>query len=431
MAYLFPLALRGVGTCDIEGLDSYILRLARCHGVSPIYLLKTVLERHPATATRLTTTVAYVFSGDLLVTAVRPNFTTQDIVVALENATGRHDLRSATFLALQSALHRSMRTFSRRFRWCPGCFREFNASGEEAYFKLIWRLNAVNHCHIHGLPLEDCCPQCGAHQNRMKLPSALQFCQKCGKYLSADVELCDKSIVRKPHDKDLEELVNEISTNHAQDYPRDGVQKVLIELFDRAWQNGQEDELWASCPRDEYLALIHGHKPVTLQTSRRLAFHFGMSLVDLLSGRIDTSSKVLNPEWTAALPLEMKPRKRPRPRNREVMLDKLMAVLSNYDGKEAPPLKKVASDMEVSVGCLQYHFPVVCKEVVQRYKQRIEDTKKRMEAHAKQAVLAFFVRPKYDEYSKSKKNALRVIRAETGLPKNVLRRAINEVLDTL
>lgn len=431
MAYLFPLTLRGVGTCDIEGLDSYILRLSRSHGVSPRHLLKAVLERHPPTAASLATTATNVFSGDQLLTVVRPNLTTQDIVIALGNATGRQDLRSATFLALQPALHRSMRTFSRRFRWCPGCLREFNANGEEAYFKLIWRLDTIGHCHIHGLPLEDRCPQCGAHQNRMKLPLALQFCQECGKYLPTDVDLYDKSVVRKQRDKDLEDLVYEIASNPAQEYPRDGVQKVLSELFDRAWEKGQEDELWASFPRDEYLALIHAHKPVTLQTARRLAFHFGMPLVDLLSGRIDASSKVLNPEWTACLPLEMKPRKRSRPRNRVVMLDKLMAVLSSYDGKEAPPLKKVASDMEVSVGCLQYHFPVACKEVVQRYKQRITDTKKSMEAHAKQAALAFFVKPEYDEYSKSKKNALRVIRAETGLPKHVLRHAISEVLDVL
>ncbi len=51
-----------------------------------------------------------------------------------------------------------------------------------------------------------------------------------------------------------------------------------------------------------------------------------------------------------------------------------------------------------------------------------------MRLKARSAILAFFTNEKYAFERKSRKHALRVLRAETGLPKNVLRQEIATVL---
>ena len=78
----------------------------------------------------------------------------------------------------------------------------------------------------------------------------------------------------------------------------------------------------------------------------------------------------------------------------------------------------------VSVGYIDYRFPDLAKRVIEqhpRYQQR-EQLVKQYRAQA--AALQFFTDDRYADHTRSRKEAYRVLRAETGLPKWVLKNAI-------
>ncbi len=313
MAYLFPVALRGVGTADIEAFGPYIHRLADAHGISAGRLLAHVVSWHAAEHPELQQCLAGLHSTTDLCIYVRPNHATQQLVEIFANATGNVELRCGTFLALQDALDRSMDTFTSHTCWCPACMREFEAMEDPGYFKLLWQLQAVTHCPTHGLPLRSTCAVCGSYQNGLGARSDCRTCKKCGSPLSEGQNVGDRAGSWENHGADLIELVELIASDSTLAFPASGVRSVLSAIFDEVWAKEHEGKFWELIPRDECISIVTGHQPVSLMTARRIAFRLGMHLSDLLAGTVTMTSEVLDPAWTSVLPQEMRPRKRRPP----------------------------------------------------------------------------------------------------------------------
>ncbi len=429
MPYLIPLEIRGLGTPDIEALSSYIHRLACAHEVTVATLLKKVAAwyqaAHPDLVKEITKPGA---AGDLSV-YIRPNQGTADLVKMLIAAVNEPDLVATTFISLQNALDRSAGVFSRHMRWCPLCMKESQAQGESGYFKLLWTLKAITHCPEHRIELMDECSVCGAKQGGYGYKTEPCKCQKCDNYLS-EGKVEDSSFTNSWNlsGADMFHLVDYISRNPQVVFPKDGVRAALSDLFDKAWRDGEEEKLWSIYPRDELLCVIDGITPMTITGARKIAYKFGLNLEDVLSGDISQSPEILNAEWSRKLPKDLRPKIRKKNYARDNILEKIHKAMKLY--KDSPkPLVFYAGHVSVSTGYLNYHYPVLSKRIVaghQKWKNA-ENTRKKQQANNE--VLNLIAGGDSPHMLISRKRALREIRRKTGLPKNVVREAINDVFE--
>ncbi|WP_289083745.1 hypothetical protein, partial [uncultured Spongiibacter sp.] len=150
-----------------------------------------------------------------------------------------------------------------------------------------------------------------------------------------------------------------------------------------------------------------------------------VSLSALLSGDAIQSSSILTADWFCEFPPGFAPIERKHQRNHEKVLSALQKLLSS---EGCPPSKKEAArKLGVSVGYLEYRFPAVISRVVQNHREFVESQRRARKLEARRAALEYFVAPEYREAVKSRKQAYRVLRQETGLPKFMLKDAINDV----
>jgi len=431
MTIFFPVKLRGVGSVDVESFSSYLHRLAHCHGVSISKLLIYAFE-HFSDVSGGDKKAPPIFHsrGDLTI-YVRPNPVTRKTVEVVEFVTGNDNLKSGTFLSLESSLNRSVDVFSSRMRWCTDCMAEFNEQGDSGYFKLIWHLKSIKHCPTHGTQLLDECPHCGGHQGLYGKRTDAILCQRCRGNLGVQKEILCHANSWEVESPDLLNLVKEISRDSELDFPGNGVKNIVSHLYDEAWRNEQESEFWNIIPKNECIGIDSGQIPMTLTTARRIAFQLGVDLVSLLTGAIGQCSGLLDSDWFSRLPREIKPRKRKKPHDRTRIHKGVISVLKRCKRTHPIPLRMVAKEVGVTVGCLQYHFPVLSHKIVEDYKiwHKCELLRKRQEARSE--ALKFFTDRESSGPLQSRKSAYKAIREKAGFSKFMLKEEINEVYKIL
>lgn len=407
----------------MEALSSYLQRLAIAHGVSIWKLLDRLRSWYRRDHPDFTDHLEGAFSSPDLSVFVRPNKTTQQIVAMLEYVTGSKELRCGTFLPLIGALNRSVGLFAERPRWCPACMGEFERTDDRGYLKLLWLLKPITHCPTHGISLHHKCGECGARQRTSKFKPHFTRCSECETKFSGVLETQELQSTWSYEGADLIQLVETIASDGQLVFPAGGIQRMISALFDKVWTEGEELRFWKILPRDECLSIASGDEPATLATARRLAFRISVPLPLLLMGQVELTSGVLDPEWTKELPKEMQPKRRRKRRDRDLILRKLKQTISRHE-KSPLSLKQAAKKVGVSVGCLQYHFPAQSRDIVTAYLEWKTEQQNRKRIEARAAAMAFFTSDRYGRHPRSKKQALRSLRKETGLPKNILREAI-------
>ncbi|WP_018414510.1 hypothetical protein [Teredinibacter turnerae] len=98
----------------------------------------------------------------------------------------------------------------------------------------------------------------------------------------------------------------------------------------------------------------------------------------------------------------------------------------NLNFNENPlSLKETARQLDVSVGYLEYRFPAQCKDIVRRYMLYTQQEQLRKRYLAQSKALEYFISKAKSGQPKSRKKAYRILKEQTGLPKFVLKRAIN------
>ena len=162
---LYNLEPIGVGTPYVESLTGYIARLAEAHGLPPGILVLT--EIAPLVKE------GYVFSGSSKDKALEKvygsrngkrilngmDLTATALVQALEALTQRENLHFLTMLTWGDVL--SSKGLLRDSRaWCRICYDCWYVTGQTVYEPLIWALDVVTVCPLHGYPLETQCPSC-------------------------------------------------------------------------------------------------------------------------------------------------------------------------------------------------------------------------------------------------------------------------------
>ena len=426
---LFRIPLIGVGSSEVESLAGYIHRISYEHGVYVGELLR-FCHRHAESEfskPEYPKLPSYVTVAEI----IRVNEISDMVLEMFEIMTGQ-DLKAGTLSWMRHLITRLTGEIHPGFRWCPECFSEMEAMGQEAYFKLIWSVKTVDYCATHRTPLVSGCGQCGCNQTTYIKDYPLSQCQSCGWSLAKrKVRLRAKDV--RPSwvamGSDITVLFKDVTTEGIQDFYPENIRLSLEKVFDHYWRTENEEEFYRVLSRDKLLAIIYKQTPISFRTARLIAFKLGISLHTLLSGNAQNTTAVLDADWFCSLPpgyLESSSR---RKNDHRLIIKKVRRLI-----KKAPEplsLKALAKKADVSVGYLEYRHPVLVSTVVMAHKNFEDQQRQKKLNLAQSKALEYFTSAKYRGSTQSRKQAYRSIVEETGLPKFMLKKAIKSAYDAV
>lgn len=273
MPHYLPLPLCGSGMSDVEGLSSYVSRLAYLHGASRHQFIAHLSDwwaRHNDQHRPLPKQCA----------SVRLNGYSLDaelFVEALHAATGMSDIRAATLLPLRFVCAKNCIGSTRYHRaWCPRCYQEDRLAGRPAYDRLLWRLQSYERCSAHGLRLETLCPHCGSIQTDPGRPQQLDVCVGCKGDLFGLPSRWQRATRSELGEEDLERLLAYIA-QHPHIQFAASAPWVFIEKMKDFFPRGELIRYAGD-------VFHHRQSPVRPQLNSLLAmaFYFGTPLLDIL-----------------------------------------------------------------------------------------------------------------------------------------------------
>ena len=356
---------------------------------------------------------------------VRPTTTTESVVdlLALGKAESRQNLERGTFLYLRTALARAQGTYSKQLRWCPGCFHEQLLDHGHAYLKLSWFLLAVSACDIHRIVLRAGCPHCGHNPKPWRGWTSFETCPHCEGRLDLITSPDNRVLEPERVASDLVDLVGEVASA-TQPFPAGEANRYIAHRFEEAWRQEREQELWKKLPRDECLRFQVDGEPITLAVARRLAFRLEIPIADLLRGGA-TSNRAFGFATAAPLPASMRSAHRNGSIDSAVLVKQLRLLLD--PASEPLSLRKIAQRLHVSVGAMRYHAPLPVAKLAERYKRHLRAIRVEKQSAAVGAVVDGIRKWHLNETAPiANKTLLKRLMKTTGLPKEVLRKAIKD-----
>ena len=174
---LLPLCPAGVGTELVEGLSSYVVRLAVAHVLPTRLFVTELFPRSYGCSPR------EALLGRRGVWLNGMGGTARAVATSLERFTLQKNLGRLTLGAL-CALLPPGRVLSLRRRWCPSCYAQMRGDQGECWDPLVWSLAPVVWCPRHRQPLADTCPFCDRAQPWLARDTALGWCAWCGNDLA-------------------------------------------------------------------------------------------------------------------------------------------------------------------------------------------------------------------------------------------------------
>lgn len=174
----------GAGTAEVEGLPSYLTRLAAAHSLTVAAFVRSSLPAllRPTESNRRTNI------GELPAVAERASgmsSTAESWSTAIGELVAR-DLRGLTLLGWSPALAGSG-YLRRRIAHCPSCLDDMAGTGS-VYEPLAWSIAQVTHCLRHESILDLRCPHCLREQSPLRLRGRPGLCGSCGRWLGGHRE---------------------------------------------------------------------------------------------------------------------------------------------------------------------------------------------------------------------------------------------------
>ncbi|MGN7299507.1 TniQ family protein [Ferdinandcohnia sp. SAFN-114] len=186
---LFSIEPIGLGTPYVESLTSYISRLADYHcvftGVLLSKLLALYLDKYYITAIGSRGGNGFYDSSS----GVNGIGTlASDFVEVIENLTSRSNLKMLTLLSWAS-ITSTRNLLDIKKKWCPYCFDELFATGQQIYEPLIWCFKESKNCLKHNIPLHTSCEKCEIKMNPLSRNSKPGYCDNCRSWLGNEGEI--------------------------------------------------------------------------------------------------------------------------------------------------------------------------------------------------------------------------------------------------
>lgn len=184
---LAPLLVSDLNSSLVESTESYIVRLAGVHCVSPRKVIHLVgaIGSHVGQSNREALKPFAAQSGGRWFEyndVCGYSNTAASFIGALSLLTGQNELRCTSLVAFQNLFARNGGScFFRYRRWCPLCYYENKNSSEP----LCWGLKFIHRCEVHDCLLESECRLCHATQNRFRPADVRTSCKRCKESLGS------------------------------------------------------------------------------------------------------------------------------------------------------------------------------------------------------------------------------------------------------
>lgn len=412
MAEYFSLPHLGAGTVEVEGLSSYLTRMAQAHGCSEWQLASHLrawwerthsqgsADRFPSIAHSTCRTPLCGMGSDV-----------EKLVVALRHATGVTTLRSGTMMPIAPALSPTSIGVLRTSRaWCPACYTEDSKSNQPLYDRLLWALLPVTRCRAHRIELTDRCPACTSPQ-LARAGSRLDVCNVCGAgLLAASPQF---SSAKRPAFG--EDLIYELIEACACD-PTVTINRQSMRLFFKRHRR----ELPAGDPLLAIPSLTSGTSRPSLASILRMATAFNVSLLDFQSSEPPETTRELYGPASPPLPRTFRPR-----HSREVR-DRVEAALSRAlkGPKVLVSFRLFCAQQGVSTGYVLHQLPCQARAYIARRKDWATASG-RSKLHAAQTVAGSGLVEDYQQGRiKQLKDLIREVASAAGVSIVTARKAV-------
>lgn len=349
----FPLTPQGLGTEDVEALDSYILRLATEHGVTE-YQFHRLLANwwngiRSAKQYELGRHVGYI-------SKVGYGKDVDTLVQALERGTGQEGLSSLTLSAFRDVCGTHVGCQSNHVHyWCPACIKDQIQESSPIYEKLAWRLKAISRCRSHKLALQCECPWCGRHQ--LRHVDTWPNCSECGQSLIAKEHLWRPSFCPSDGESDMLDVIAYCAANPGTVFQRDAARHF--------WELIRDDKNVGSRLTTQYF-----HRKVPDRTLISVLLRFAREVkIPLLSILLDPGQaatiRPLPIDESISVSVGQVPQ---RVRRLSIAQRKALGkALQSYlrSSKKYQSLKQLCSPFPCTVGAARYWYPELVQAVVE------------------------------------------------------------------
>lgn len=358
-------SVSGVGK-DIEGLISYIVRVAAAHSVSPWRLLKKI----------------YVVENPNIKEFMYPSFFNKysstinglgkyaEIFVAETGTlTGSSLLRQTTLLPLANLLPTTgCGLLLGKPQWCPECINEMLISKNQSYRPLVWSLKLYRACTTHKKPLIDTCPHCNRIQPFIPRYPDLSRCAYC--YQGLNFRNSDVGFEYSEFDYWIFTAIEDLITHLTELSHVATVEQLsaFIGTTIKHFSDGNRASFCKSIGLNSWAVkgwLAKNEKPSLPQL---LSICYG---IDILPSRIflETSDKLLNKTHSIrCIPAKLIDRA-----ERPLLTVKQRAILSSWvknvaaDDDDHRPLSEIAKVSGYTLSCLKYWFPAECAKILKKH----------------------------------------------------------------
>jgi len=182
---LYRLEPIGIGTRSVEGLTSYVMRLAAAHAVRVGDLVGHELFPGDSPGIRKSVRTKRVYSHGFPGASYwmgGAGACPVAWVAALQRSTLQNNLHFLTLLPFATVLSERL-LFRQRRAWCPACLEEQRTAGQAVHEFLVWGLRIVSVCAHHKRPLEEICPHCARSMQPLAIYSRPGRCSVCTGWL--------------------------------------------------------------------------------------------------------------------------------------------------------------------------------------------------------------------------------------------------------
>lgn len=194
---LFNIEPMGLDGPRIEGLNSYLIRLAGEHSVNVRDLIRSVL----------------VAKDPILMATQKPGFNHQaastinglgpyarSFASVLSDLTGRDGLDQLTLLPFESLFTpNGPGVLTNVRKWCPQCLVGAGLAGQVVYQPLAWSFVLYETCTLHHTPLASRCPHCQRRQPFIPRLPTVYHCAFCLKPLCTSTQTESEASVQHQH----------------------------------------------------------------------------------------------------------------------------------------------------------------------------------------------------------------------------------------
>jgi transcriptional regulator with XRE-family HTH domain len=378
---LFHMNPIGVGTPMIESLTSYMMRLADAQSIQPNVLIgKAIVPllscssqgRQPYAHRTAFWVGSPVLNG---MTSLTDRF-----VQALSALTQQHDLRFLTMLPWKEVLSH-LQSVRRTRAWCATCLEEWRVKGQTVYEPLLWALEGMHQCGVHGCLLQIICPHCASTLRTLAPRIQPGYCGRCDRWLggplpgktppaqvSEEEELWNRWVAMAVGEL-LAAAPNLLSTPC-----RDTIAASM-----KAVVNGNQLALARHLQMTQATIWqwLEGVRIPQLRMLLRMCYCLHISPLAFLTGKAEAICVTPGAPLHSTIPSSKRSQRRPYTRfDVERMRSALEAVVSSTE-EPPPPMSEVARSLSSDQSILRRYFPELCRAISKRYLD--DKTKKRGE----------------------------------------------------